>query len=306
MNDSKSAPNSTSIAAPRRGARWLAVAALLLLTLVACGKSAAPTPAPAPPTATVAGATQPATSAATQAVATAATTVSTADSATPSAGASPVAGETTVGQLADRIGAAWGTVRTYRATTVSTVTLPASPVAASPIPRATPLAAASNVTIDENVLPDRRHIVQLVNGQSVVEYLIVGGEVWVRGPQAPGVTPAATPDAWVAVGATPVASDNPFAGTYAELAKPVGVPYAGLSQAERERIAHPAGTITVNGRSCAAYRAVDTTMTGERIDVTIAIADAGLPCSIETRSGSSDTVTTFEYNIELTIDAPSA
>lgn len=291
------------IAAPRRAELWFALAALLV-TLSACGKSASKTPTAQPATATLAMATQ--SSAATVAATRPAALATTSGATNSSPAASPAAGEPTVGQLADRIGAAWGTVRTYRATTMSTIVLPASPAAESPVPRATPLAAASNVTIDENVLPDRRHLVQLVNGQAVAEYLIVGGKVWVRGPQAPGVTPAATPGAWIAVGATPVASDNPFAGTYAELTKPAGAPYAGLSTEERERIAHPSGTISVNGRRCQAYRTVDTTMTGERIDITIAIDDSGLLCSIETRSGSSDTVTTFEYNVELAIEAPSS
>jgi hypothetical protein len=121
MHDPRLPEKSTAIAAPRRAARWFAMAALLLLTAAACGKTTPKTPTAAPPTATVAGATQPATSAATQSIASTATATS-ADVASPRAGASPVAGEPTVGQLADRIAAAWGSVRTYRATTVSTTT----------------------------------------------------------------------------------------------------------------------------------------------------------------------------------------
>jgi hypothetical protein len=62
--------------------------------------------------------------------------------------------------------------------------------------------------------------------------------------------------------------------------------------------------VVVNGRACAAYVIADTTMTGERIEVTIALGVDDLPCSITTRAGSTEIVTVYEYNVPLEIAAP--
>jgi hypothetical protein len=273
---------------PLRSCRWVSLVVFALVGLAACGKTASPTPSPtatSAPLGQVAAATR---------------------SPDATTGASPATGELTVGQLADRIAAAWPSVRTFRETTVSTPFQRASPVAlASPRPNATLVVApGTNTTIDDNVLPDRRHITQFVNGQPVVEFVVVGGKIYARGSQVPGVTPVADPNAWFVVDPSSLAASSPYAATYSALAKPVAAPYGGLSAAERGRIAHPAGTLRADGRSCDAYRTVDTTQTGERIDITIAIDATGLLCSIETRAGGTDTVTTFTFNLDLTIDAP--
>jgi hypothetical protein len=111
---------------------------------------------------------------------------------------------------------------------------------------------------------------------------------------------------WNEVDATAVDPQSPASQLVAALMAPPQPLYAGLSADERERNAQPLGTITVNNRSCQAYQIVDTTQTGERIEITLAIGSNNLPCSIETKAGGTDYLTTFTFNIPITINAPGA
>jgi hypothetical protein len=227
-----------------------------------------------------------------------ATAVATTAATVPPADATPRSGSgLTVGALADRIGAAWSSVTTYRAVT-TTNTAGASPTAAGPVTE----------RIDEIVLPDRKRRIARTNGSVQYELISTGGKLYARGPAAPGLDPARPePTAWVEVDPamlTPGASD--FVEDYAGFVAPVSAPYSGLSPEERGRDAVQLGETTVEGRACQVYRIADTTYTGERIEIVLSLGADDLPCSIETRVGGLATTTVFAYNISLTIEAPVA
>jgi hypothetical protein len=217
---------------------------------------------------------------------------------------SPAPGEVTVGHIADRIAAAWPAVRTFRTTLQTTTLSPLASPVASPV--ASPAAGIVQLTIvDEAIQPDRRHRIQSDDGQVVSEMVLVDGVVYLRGVELPGATPVAPdPSAWATLDPATISEESPYRSLYEGMSAPLLAPYSGLSEDERDRSARPVGTVSVGGRSCEAFQVADTTLTGERIDVVIAIGEDNLPCSIETRAGSSVTVTTFEYNLSLTIEPP--
>lgn len=261
----------------------LSLALLLLVVLSACGKEsksvATPTLLPTP------------------VIDLSATSMPTGEGTT--TGGSPEASESTVGVIADRIAAAWPGVRTYRITSMSWIATPGSPAATG-----TPEPAIDGVVqVDEYLLPDRHHRIQSEQGAVAYELIVADGKIFARGPKVPGVTASGDPAAWIRIDPALVQAE-PYASFYAGLLQPPSVPYSGLAAAERERIVHPLGSIEVNGRHCQQFRVADTTNTGERIDVLVAIDDQDLLCSIETRAGSTTNVTTFEFNIPLEIEAP--
>jgi hypothetical protein len=216
---------------------------------------------------------------------------------------SAVPGQLTVGEIADRIAAAWAGVKSYRSTfSTAGMSIVASPV---PSPMASPVAAlTTTMLVDDVILPDRRHRSELRDGMVVSELILVGGAVYERGVQFPDATPVADPRAWMKLDPATIPSDSPYRAVYDAMTAPLTPPYSGLSPDERERIAHPIGQVAVGGRMCAGYRVADTTMTGERIEVVIAIGEDDLPCSIETTVGGTVSTTTFEFEIPLTIEPP--
>ncbi|HEY7032724.1 MAG TPA: hypothetical protein VH482_15380 [Thermomicrobiales bacterium] len=212
----------------------------------------------------------------------------------------------TVGTLADRIGAAWVGVTTYRAVTTTAGGEPGK-TGSPAVTAASGVAGPGAVeTIDEVVLPDRKHRLARLDGVGQYEVIAVGGKVYARGPLAPGLSPSrGDPDAWVAVDPAAFAGTPPAGEFYADLLAPPTAPYSGLSRQERARDAVPLGQTTVDGRACATYRVADTTQTGERIEIILALGADDLPCSLETRAGGQATTTVFTYNLPLTIEAPS-
>jgi hypothetical protein len=224
---------------------------------------------------------------------------------------SPIPGHLTVGELADRIAAAWTNVESYRTTFTTTgTTLNVSPMAspvASPAtsPVGSPVATTVSITVvDDVILPDRRHRTERANGQIASEFILVDGAVYVRGIDMPGATPVTDSDGWVAIDPAAIQPDSPYYELVMTMTAPPAPPYSGLSTDERDRVAHPLGEVSVDGRSCRAYRIADATLTGEPIDVVISIGDDDLPCSIETRVGDSVNTTSFEFNLTLDIEPP--
>lgn len=256
----------------------------------ACGDEAPSTPAPTPSTTPLLSL---------------ATSTSGATSPAIAAEPSPAAGEMTVGQIADRIAAAWPTVRTYRTTLRTSAPAPgaATPVAS---PFGSPAARVPEIQIvDEVVLPNRRHRAQLVDGRIAGEIIVIDGAVYIRGVVIPGATPIASdPNAWALLDPAAEGGDSRYRQLHEGATAPILPPYAGLSEDERARIARPVGVVTVAGQRCDAFQVADTTQTGERIDVVIAIGADDLPCSIETIVGESVSVTTFEFNVPLSIEPP--
>jgi hypothetical protein len=218
---------------------------------------------------------------------------------------SPVSGTgLTVGALADRIGAAWPGVTSYRAVTTTGVA-----GVGTPRPGTAPATAGAVAErIDEIVLPDRKRRVARTNGVLQYELISVGGKLYARGPAAPGLDPLRSDTVtWVEIDPallTPGASD--FVEDYAGFVAPVSAPYSGLAPEERDRDATSQGETTIDGHPCQVYRFADTTYTGERIEIILSLGADDLPCAIETRVGGLATTTVFTYNIPLTIEAPLA
>jgi hypothetical protein len=214
----------------------------------------------------------------------------------------PPAGGLTVGDLADRMAAAWSGVKTYRTVFTTSAHAGGTPNAgASPV--ASPVVGLE--VIDEVVVPDRKHRIYKQGGTSSSEFIAVDGKVYARGPLAAGLKPA-TPSSgdWVVVDPAAVNQTTPLGQLVTTLAAPAVPPYSDLSESRRNRTATPLGDVGVAGRTCTAYGIVDTTATGEPIDVILALGPDDLPCSIETRAGGTDNITVFTFNLPLTINAP--
>ncbi len=238
-----------------------------------------------------------------------ATAVATNAATVPPGNATPQSGTgLTVGTLADRIGAAWSSVTTYRAVT-TTNTAGATALVSSPSTDAVAILSGPLIQrIDEIVMPDSKRRTAYARGALQYDLISTGGKLYARGPAAPGLDPL-RPDAtaWVEIDPamlTPGASD--FVEDYASFVAPVSAPYSGLSAEERGRDAVQLAETTVEGRPCLVYRIADTTYTGERIEIVLSLGAEDLPCAIETRVGGLATTTIFAYNIPLTIEEPAA
>jgi hypothetical protein len=221
-------------------------------------------------------------------------------SSPPTASSSEQSGPT-VGNLADQIAAVWSSVTSFR-----TVSGDQSGAGHASATLGTPTGASNIEVTTDIVLPDRKHQTTSVNGAVEEEYLVVDGKLYSRGSGVIAMPSTPVAGGWNEVDTTAVDPQSPAAQLVATLMAPVQPLYAGLSDDERERNAKPLGTITVNDKSCQAFQIVDTTQTGERIEIILAIGADNLPCSIETKVGGTDYLTTFSFNIPLTINAPGA
>lgn len=201
----------------------------------------------------------------------------------------------TVGELADRIAAGWQTVDRYRS--VTTIENAGTPVAGE----------TGTEVIEEVILPDQRRQVVTVDGMEQSEIVAVGGNIYGRGTNLPGISqPNRNPEVWITINGNVLGPDNSFSGFYQSLLLPSQPPYAGLSDAKRSRPAEELDTTEIGGRQCTRYRIVDTTLTGERVVIVLALADDGLVCSIETTSVSSVSVSLFDYDQPVSIAVPAS
>jgi len=230
------------------------------------------------------------------------------DAATGSPGASPLPGEMAdVGALVSRVNAAWAGVTSYRAVEVSALGAP-DPTGASPV--ASPVGLpGSSVVVDEVIFPDQRHQMISEGGQTS-EVIATGGLLYVRGSLATTFVDARAGGAtWLVVDPARVPAGSPlgvfvsrFIGAEATVfTAPFGVP----SEETRRLPIRPLGPVTVEGRACEAYDVVQTTLTGERVEITLAIDALGLPCYQETRAGTSVNRLTFVvFDVPIDISVP--
>lgn len=238
------------------------------------------------------------------------------------ASATPSGEPQTLGELTDRINAAWAGIDSFRSVFVAEgASLPvvpapvvagspaaaspvASPVAASPV--ASPPTAPRRLELAREVLlPDRQRQTERADGAVVSEAVAVGGRIYVRGTAAAALRPGANPTAWVEADPATVATVAAADPLLARLAAPIISPAAAVPDNLRPQELRPLGPIEVAGRTCRAYAAANTTALGSRIDITFAIDAADLPCFVETRSGAAGGRETFEaYDLPLTIEAP--
>ena len=200
----------------------------------------------------------------------------------------------TVGLLADRIATGWDGIDRYHALT--TMQSSGSPTAAS----------ATTETVEEAILPDRRRQMVSVNGAQQSEIVAAGGNIYGRGVGLPGIEqPNRDPEVWITINGNVLGPNNAWSGFYQSLLLPVEPPYSALDEADRARPVEELDVVDVTGRACRQYRIVDTALTGERMEIVIALEESGLLCSIKTTSGNSftSTVYTSDQPVEIALPA---
>lgn len=208
------------------------------------------------------------------------------------------AGTITVGMLADRIAAAWGSVETIRQERTI------------PIDDATPVASPEAISFTRYVTEidanGNRRFTFEVGGMVMGELVAIAGDLWARGiwPIPMDATGEETADGWLPV--TPeAASTDPVA---AQIVTGMLAPYppmlSGLSTAERQRVVEDLGPRTIDGRVCHAYRIPSTTNTGQPFDVIVSLDERDLPCSYEQIAFGETTVDTYTFNTDIVITKP--
>lgn len=264
----------------------LVVVLLATLALAACGVDDEDDPTPAP-TAAPPVATSPAPGGSTPGV----------SGASP-AGGSPSAMTNTVGRLAEGIAAAWPQT-TYRRVQ-SSVPSPASP-------DSTPTAGLTSLTItDEVVYPGSAHrTVVDSSGATSAEFLLIDGQLFARGSLIPSAFQTGTsPETWVLFSQEMLAPGSTGANVLSQLEALFEPRYSGLAPEEQAREAVLTSETTVEGQACFVFSTVETTQTGERLDVEIALTPEGRLCSVTTTGGGLDNTETFTFDVPLTITAP--
>jgi hypothetical protein len=263
----------------RRRAVKMSGAVLLAPLLAACG--AMPPASPTPPAPGVPGTPAP--------------------PAAPTAVATAKAG-ITIGDLAARIAAGWPGVSSYRETasqfllvplSLSTAATPLASPAATPLasPAATPVGATpvvspTTLTTEQSVvLPDQRSQRVTGGGSFDHEAVAIGGRLAARGPLVAHLVPGAPADAWVAIDPATLRADDPAAAPLLALLRPISGPPLVIPQRLYDQVVRPLGAIPVSGHSCEGYAMADTTATGEREDITLALDDKNRPCLRETKIG---------------------
>ncbi len=268
----------------------LVVVLLATLALAACGDDDEDDPKPAS-TAAPPVATSPAPSAASPSPV---GSTPAAPGATP-AGGTPTAMSTTVGRLAEGIAAAWPET-TYRRVQTSV-----------PSPDSTPTAGSTSLTVtDEVAYPGSVHrTVVDSSGATSAEFLLIDGQVFARGSLVSSTfQTGASPETWVQFSQDMLAPGSPGANVLSQLQALLEPRFSGLAPEEQAREAVLTSETTVDGQACFVFSTVETTQTGERLDVDIALTPEGRLCSVTTIGGGLDTVETFAFDVSVTIAAP--
>jgi hypothetical protein len=213
----------------------------------------------------------------------------------------PASAELTLGELAERVAAAWPAVRSYRITfTGSTSAMstglgtpvarpPATP-GATPVatPGATPVARPRGtfVSMREVVLPDRQRQDVRGLGENDHEAIAVGDRLYVRGPLVEQIAPGTPQDVWIVVDPSTLPEGSTLSRLLGGLPEVPAAPLATLPQRLLPQVIREMGSVEQDGRECRIYGAADTVpATGMRVDYTIAVDDRDIPCFIETGAG---------------------
>ena len=213
----------------------------------------------------------------------------------------PASTQLTLGELAERVNAAWPTVGSYRITfTGSTLSMPAglgTPVA-RPLatPAATPMGTLAAtpvarpretfVSIREVVLPDRQRQDLRGLGEHDHEAIAIGDRLYVRGPLVDQIAPGTPDNTWIVVEPSTVPEGSMLSQLLGGLPGIPAAPLASLPERLLPQLIREMGVVDHDGRECRVFGAADTVpATGMRVDYTIAVDDRDLPCFIETGTG---------------------
>lgn len=213
----------------------------------------------------------------------------------------PASAQLTLGELAERVNAAWPTVRSYRITfTGSTLSMPTGlgTPAARPLasPSATPVATSGAtpvarpretfVSTREVVLPDRQRQDVRGLGDTDHEAIAIGDQLYVRGPLVEQIAPGTPANVWIEVDPSSVPERSMFSRLLGGLPEIPAAPLASLPERLLPQQIREMGVFEHDGRACRVFGAADTVpATGMRVDYTIAVDDRDLPCFIETGTG---------------------
>jgi hypothetical protein len=213
----------------------------------------------------------------------------------------PAAAELTLGELAERVDAAWPAIRSYRimftgstsamATGLRTpVARPLATPGATPLatPGATPVARPRGtfVSIREVIVPDRQRQDVRGLGANDHEAIAIGDRLYVRGPLVEQIAPGTPEDVWIVVDPSTLPEGSMLSRLLGGLPEVPGAPLATLPQRLLPQVIREMDTVEFDGRECRVYGAADTVQaTGMRVDYTIAVDDRDLPCFIETGTG---------------------
>lgn len=244
------------------------------------------------------------------------------DQGSPEASPAGSTAPATFGDLADRVNAAWAGVRSYQLIRTSEVltsggtpearSVASSPVAgdaplvASPIgPAATPSGTGVTEVAEEAIIPDRRRQVTRIDGVVASETITIDGRIWARGVLARFARPDADESTWVAIDPASFPAGSQLAALFDTLTAPISPPFPDVPASARTRELIPVGPVEVEGRTCEAYRFAETTETGERFDIVVAVGADDRLCSIETEGRGIRGVTRFiAYDLPLAIEPP--
>ncbi|HWV23391.1 MAG TPA: hypothetical protein VNZ58_04305 [Thermomicrobiales bacterium] len=207
----------------------------------------------------------------------------------------------TVGDLINRVDAAWPGVTSMRVTSMSGPVPTDSEAVATPDSRDT-------VTTEEWVAPDSRRIVERVGDMVTNEQIYANGIVYMRGMfVGTSVAPEVGTQTWVQVDPEVVPPDTPVGYRVAYISRDAGLPFGTITKDMRQRPAKESGSVKVGGRTCTVYTFTDSTQLGDRIDYELALDDNDLPCQIVQRAGGFQNSSVYEINQpDIQIIAPDA
>ncbi|MDQ4098947.1 MAG: hypothetical protein M3121_00415 [Chloroflexota bacterium] len=219
-----------------------------------------------------------------------------------------VAPARTLGDIIERANRGWEQVETLRTRTViyggdrdrSTPSASHEPDMGTP-----PSDLVLATTVQEVIVPDRKRVYQLADGEMYLESLVVDGRVFMR-TRVEGEEPP-----WMEVDFAEIDPDSAEGVGIRTLLMPVEAPFADLPPLAHALTVDRIGTDHVAGRSCEVYRInpppFDTLLGVERdvLDLTLAISAEGLICWTEDVREQFVVRTTLEMvNEPLTIEIP--
>lgn len=218
------------------------------------------------------------------------------DKAEPTATSAPptaAPGQLTVGDVVAMAEPAWPDVRSMRTTSQS-----------GQIPREGEQSAFTGSLQDWTADGDR-HLIEFENGTAVNEQVFVDGTVYMRGRfVSSAVAPELDQNTWVVLDTTVVPADTPVGIQIQYLTREQTDPYGDLTDDILTRPVQEAGTVTVGSRTCTVYTFGDENATGTEIRYELAVDHIGLPCQVIQRAGDFQNSTVYEFNTDVTIEAP--
>ena len=213
----------------------------------------------------------------------------------------PASAELTLGELAERVDAAWPAVRSYRITfTGSTSARPPAwghrsrgrwrrrarrpwrPQERRPWPDR----ARTFVSIRKWSCPIGSDRTCAALGANDHEAIAIGDRLYVRGPLVEQIAPGTPEDVWIVVDPSTLPEGSMLSRLLGGLPEVPGAPLASLPERLLPQVVREMDAVEHDGRECRVYGAADTVQaTGMRVDYTIAVDDRDIPCFIETSAG---------------------